>query len=65
MLLYFLKNKSVVFVTFKQWNTLIEKLVKRFKCFRIDKGLEYCSGQFDEFYKNEGIAGHCIVRGTP
>ena len=48
--MYFMKNKSVVFVTFKKWKTLIEKQTgKKIKRFRIDNGLEYCFGEFDEF----------------
>ena len=63
---YFLKNKSAIFVTFKQWKMLIEKHTgKKIKRFRTDNGLEYCSGEFDEFCKNEGIVKHCTVRGTP
>jgi hypothetical protein len=63
---YFLKNKSNVFVTFKQWKTLIEKQTgKKIKCFRTNNGLEYCSGEFDEFCKNEGIVRHRTVRKTP
>ena len=63
---YFLKNKSAVFVTFKQWKTLIKKQTsKKIKRFRTDNGLEYCSGEFDEFCKNEGIVRHRTVRGTP
>ena len=64
--MYFLKNKSAIFVTFKQWKTLIEKHTgKKIKRFRTDNGLEYCSGEFDEFCKNEDIVKHCTVRGTP
>lgn len=63
---YFLKNKSVVFVTFKQWKTLIKKQSsKKIKRFRTDNGLEYCLGEFDEFCKNEGIVRNHIVKGIP
>ena len=63
---YFLKNKSAIFVTFKQWKMLIEKHTgKKIKRFRTDNGLEYCLGEFDEFCKNEGIVRHCTIRGTP
>jgi len=61
-----MKNKSAVFVTFKKWKTLIEKQTgKKIKHCRIDNGLEYCSGEFDEFCKNEDIVRHRTVRGTP
>ena len=47
---YFLKNESVVFVTFKQWKILVEKQIgKKMKHFRTDNGLKYCLGEFDEF----------------
>ena len=63
---YFLKNKSNVFVTFKQSKTLIEKQTgKKIKCFRTDNGLEYCSREFDEFCKNEEIARHHTIQKTP
>ena len=63
---YFLKNESVVFVTFKQWKILVEKQIgKKMKDFRTDNGLEYCLGEFDEFCKNEGIVGHLSIRGSP
>ena len=63
---YFLKRKSDVFVTFKQWKALIEKQTgKKIKRLRTDNGLEFCSGEFNEFCKNEGIARHCTVRHTP
>lgn len=61
---YFLKHKSEVFAT--QWKALIEKQTgKRIKRLRTDNGLEYCSGEFDEFCKNEGIVRHRTVRKTP
>ncbi|GKV43027.1 hypothetical protein SLEP1_g50368 [Rubroshorea leprosula] len=41
---YTLKSKSDVFLTFKQWKTLIEKQTgKQIKRLRTDNGLEYCS----------------------
>ncbi|GKV46880.1 hypothetical protein SLEP1_g53841 [Rubroshorea leprosula] len=41
---YKLKSKSDVFLTFKQWKTLIEKQSgKQIKCLRTENGLEYCS----------------------
>ena len=35
------------------------------KCLKIDNGLEFCSIEFNEFYRDEGIARQCIVRYTP
>ncbi|GKU92526.1 hypothetical protein SLEP1_g6239 [Rubroshorea leprosula] len=62
---YTLKSKSDVFLTFKQWKTLIEKQTgKQIKRLRTDNGLEYCSGEFDTFCKNNGIVRHRTVRMT-
>lgn len=50
---------------YKQWKALIEnQIVKKIKRLRIDNGLELCSTEFDEFYKNEGIVRHHTVRYT-
>lgn len=63
---YFLKNKSQVFTTFKQWKTLIEKQTgKQIKQLRTDNGLEFCSEEFNNFCKNEGIVRHRTARHTP
>lgn len=63
---YFLKHKNDVFLTFKQWKTMIEKQTgKPVKRFRTDNGLEFCEGEFNEFCKNEGIVRHRTVRMTP
>ncbi|KAH0655443.1 hypothetical protein KY285_030325 [Solanum tuberosum] len=63
---YFLKNKSNVFLTFKQWKVLIEKQTgKHVKRLRTDNGLEFCNDEFNEFCKNEGIIQHHTVRMTP
>jgi transposase InsO family protein len=63
---YFLKKKSDVFVTFKQWKTLIENQTrKKIKRLRIDNGMEFCGGEFNKFCKDEGIAKHRTVSHTP
>ncbi|GKV28505.1 hypothetical protein SLEP1_g37549 [Rubroshorea leprosula] len=63
---YTLKSKSDVFLTFKQWKTLIEKQTgKQIKHLRTYNGLEYCSGEFDTFCKNNEIVRHRTVRMTP
>ena len=55
-----------MFVTFKQWKTLIENQTgKKIKRLRIDNGVEFYGGEFNKFYKNEGIARHRIVSHTP
>ncbi|KAJ9547247.1 hypothetical protein OSB04_019790 [Centaurea solstitialis] len=38
---------------------------KKIKRLRTDNGLEFCSGEFDRFCKDEGIARHRTVRHTP
>jgi transposase InsO family protein len=63
---YFLKKKSDVFVTFKQWKTLIENQTgKKIKGLRTDNGMEFCGGEFNKFCKDEGIARHRTVSHTP
>lgn len=63
---FFLKNKSDVFSTFKDWKILIEKQTGRqVKRLRTDNGLEFCSDEFNSFCKKEGILRHLTVPGTP
>ncbi|GJR53654.1 transposable element [Tanacetum coccineum] len=63
---HILKRKDEVFVNFKQWKTMIEKQAGKFvKRLRTDNGLEFCQGEFNEFYKNKGIVRHHTVRYTP
>ena len=38
---------------------------KKIKRLRTDNGLEFCSAEFDELCKTEGIARHHTVRNTP
>ena len=40
-------------------------MVKHFKHFRIENGLEYCSGESNNFCDNEGIVSLDIVRRIP
>ena len=59
-------SKNKVFKHFKQWKTLIEKQTERkIKWLKTDNGLEFCSLEFNVFYKNEGIIRHRTVRHTP
>ena len=45
---------------------MIEKQTDRqIKCLRIDNGLEFCSHEFNDFCKKEGILRHLTVPGTP
>ena len=51
-----IKHKSDVFATFKQWKAIIEKQKgKKVKCLKTNNGIEFCSTEFDQFCKNEGI----------
>ena len=63
---FFVKHKSDVFSTFKDWKTMIEKQTGRqVKCVRTDNGLEFCSDEFNALCKKEGIVRHHTVRHTP
>lgn len=63
---FFLKQKSDVFDTFKQWKTMIEKQTgKQIKRLRTDNGLEFCNSAFENFCKKEGIVRHHTVVATP
>ncbi|CAM8929401.1 unnamed protein product [Rhodiola kirilowii] len=63
---FMMKYKSEAFNKFKQWKTLVENQTgKKIKRLRTDNGLEFCSAEFNEFCKTEGIARHHTVRDTP
>ena len=63
---YFLKHKSDVFSSFKYWKTMIENQTgKKIKWLRTDNGLEFCSNEFNNYCKEEGIARHRTVTYTP
>jgi len=45
---------------------MIEKQIgKKVKRLRTDNGMEFCSTEFDQFYKNEEIVLHDTVQYTP
>ena len=47
---YFLKNKSDVFETFKKWKAMVEtETGLKVKCLRSDYGGEYIDGGFSEY----------------
>ncbi|GKF07134.1 retrovirus-related pol polyprotein from transposon TNT 1-94, partial [Tanacetum coccineum] len=53
---YFLKNKSEVFNTFKKWKAAVEnKTNLRVKCLKSDIGGEYSSREFIEYCAENGI----------
>ena len=63
---FFLKQKSDVFSTLKDWKIMIEKQTGRqVKCLRTYNGLEFCSDEFKTLCKKEGIVRHCTVLHTP
>ncbi|GJS63852.1 retrovirus-related pol polyprotein from transposon TNT 1-94 [Tanacetum coccineum] len=53
---YFLKNKSKVFNTFKKWKAAVENETNhRVKCLKSDNGGEYSSREFIEYCAENGI----------
>ncbi|KAH9684673.1 DNA (cytosine-5)-methyltransferase 1B [Citrus sinensis] len=64
--IYVLKHKNEALGKFKEWITLIENQTeKKIKRLRTDNGMEYCSKEFEDFYKSKGIARHRAVTYTP
>ncbi|GJT66197.1 retrovirus-related pol polyprotein from transposon TNT 1-94 [Tanacetum coccineum] len=63
---FMMKQKSEAFENFKHWKILIENQTGR-KIMRLhtDNGLEFCSREFNDFCRDEGIARHYMVRYTP
>ncbi|GJS37167.1 retrovirus-related pol polyprotein from transposon TNT 1-94 [Tanacetum coccineum] len=61
-----MKHKSEAFEKFKHWKILIENQTgKKIKRLRTNNGLEFCSRDFNDFCRDEGIARHYTVRYTP
>ena len=61
--IYYIRNKSDVFDTFKKWKALVENETgKRLKCPRSNNGGMYCSKEFD---RKNGIHREKIVPRTP
>ena len=64
--IYIQKTKDEAFDNFKGWKTLVENQTSRkIKRLRTDNGLEFCSEPFNDFCKDNGIARHKTVAGTP
>ena len=64
--IFMMRQKSDAFEKFKQWKVLVENQTgKKVKRLRTDNGLEFCSSEFDEFCRANGIARHHTVRHTP
>ena len=54
--IYFLKAKSEVLGYFKEFKSMVENhQEKKIKILRTDNGCEYCSNNFEDFLKGEGI----------
>ncbi|RVW83244.1 Retrovirus-related Pol polyprotein from transposon TNT 1-94 [Vitis vinifera] len=63
---YFLKNKSDVFETFKKWKAMVEtETGLKVKCLRSDNGGEYIDGGFSEYCAAQGIRMEKTIPGTP
>ncbi|KAD4178669.1 hypothetical protein E3N88_27260 [Mikania micrantha] len=63
---YVIKHKSDTFNKFKEWKVLIENQTgRRIKKLRSENGLEFCNDSFNQFCKENGIARHLTVPGTP
>ena len=63
---YFLKNKSEVFETFKKWRAMVETETDlKLKCLRSDNGGEYISRGFREFCAANGIRMEKTIPRTP
>ena len=63
---YFLHNKSDVFVTFKKWRALVENQTgKRVRYLRSDNGGEYDSKEFRLYCNEQGIVCHLTAVYTP
>ena len=55
-----------MFNTFISWRTLVEKQTGKFiKTLRTDNGLEYCSNEFNEYCRKEGIERHKTAPRNP
>ena len=64
--IYIQKTKDEAFDNFKSWKTLVENQTgRKIKRLHIDNGLEFYSEPFNDFCKENGIARHRTVAGTP
>lgn len=63
---YFLKTKDKAFETFKQYKAWAKnKLNRKIKALRDDKGGEYMSAEFNKFCDTQGIEREHTIRDTP
>lgn len=55
-----------IFQAFKDWKVMVENQTSRkVKKLRPNNGLEFCNDRFNKYCKEEGIARHYLVAGTP
>jgi transposase InsO family protein len=63
---YFMRQKSEVFIIFKKFKAFVEKQSGRFiKMLRSDRGKEYTSNEFQKFCEDEGVERQLTVGYTP
>ena len=63
---YFMKEKSEVFVHFQNFRVLVEKQTNmQVKCIRSDGGGEYFSNEFSDYLQKHGIQRQFTCRYTP
>lgn len=64
--IYMLKCKSEVFKVFKEFKTLVENQYNaKIKRFRSDNGGEFCSNEFENFFRENGIKHEKTVPKSP
>ncbi|GJS07465.1 retrovirus-related pol polyprotein from transposon TNT 1-94 [Tanacetum coccineum] len=63
---HFLRHKNETFSMFKEWKQLVENQTgRKLKKLRTNNGLEFCNQKFNNLCKENGIARHLTVAGTP
>ena len=63
---YFISSKYEALKRFKEFKLLVEKQSEHsVKCLRSDRGGEYCSNEFFQFCKENGIRRHLTSPYTP
>lgn len=66
MWVYNLKEKSEAFDAFKIFRSLVEKEIDiQVKMFRTDRGGEFCSNEFLNYFEKAGIARQFMAAYTP
>lgn len=66
MWIYLLKNKDEALDVFGKFKLLVEKgHAEKIKVLRMDRGGEFFSTRFKEFYDNNGIKRHCTAPYSP